>query len=209
MIEKRHKTAVRYNDISVLENHHVATSFSILSEHQYNILKPFKKDEYKKFRKIMIDAILATDMSHHFKQLGIFKGKVLSEDLDPKSPDEKYVLCQEMFHLADISNSTKQFDVCLKWCELLFVEFFHQGDTEKRLGHDVSQFMDRCTTNIAKSQVGFINFIIKPSFEAATIFLPGIHRNLENMEINKRNYESRIEDDEQRMNQEKAKWDQQ
>ena len=113
-----------------------------------------------------------------------------------------------MFHLADISNSTKQFDICLKWCEYLFVEFFHQGDTEKQLGHDVSQFMDRCTTNIAKGQVGFINFIIKPSFEAAHIFLPGIHRNIENMEINKSNFESRIEDGEARMLKEKAKWEQ-
>lgn len=33
----------------------------------------------------MIDAILATDMSLHFAKLGIFKGKILSEDLDPKS----------------------------------------------------------------------------------------------------------------------------
>ena len=188
--------AVLYNDISVLENHHCASSFAILSQSEYNVTKPFNKKEYNRFRKIMIDAILATDMSHHFAKFGIFKGKVLSEDLDPKSADEKHILCQELFHLADISNSTKQFDICLKWCELLFVEFFHQGDIEKKLGHNVSMFMDRCTTNIAKSQVGFINFIIKPSFEAATIFLPGIHRNIENMELNKRNYEARVEEDE-------------
>jgi hypothetical protein len=138
MIEKRDMIAVRYNDVSVLENHHVASSFAILSEPQYNVTKSFPKDKYKRFRKIMIDAILATDMSHHFAKFGIFKGKILSEDLDPKAPSEKHILCQELFHLADISNSTKQFDICLKWCEYLFVEFFHQGDTEKQLGHDVS-----------------------------------------------------------------------
>ena len=99
--------AVRYNDISVLENHHVASSFAIFSQPEYNIFKSFPKDQYKKFRKIMIDAILATDMSHHFAKLGIFKGKILSEDLDPKSQSEKHILCQELFHLADISNSTK------------------------------------------------------------------------------------------------------
>ena len=32
MIEKRDIIAVRYNDLSVLENHHVASSFAILSE---------------------------------------------------------------------------------------------------------------------------------------------------------------------------------
>jgi hypothetical protein len=28
-------------------------------------------------------------------------------------------------------------------------------------------FMDRCTTNIEQSQIGFIDFIIKPSFVSA------------------------------------------
>ena len=107
MIEKKDRIAVRYNDVSVLENYHVAESFAILSRPEYNVVQPFQKDKYKKFRKIMIDAILATDMSHHFAQLGIFKGKILSEDLDPKSQTEKHILCQELFHLADISNSTK------------------------------------------------------------------------------------------------------
>lgn len=41
------------------------------------------------------------------------------------------------------------------------------------MGVTVSQFMDRCTTNIAKSQIGFISFIIKPSFEIMSSFLPG------------------------------------
>ena len=107
MIEKSDKIAVRYNDLAVLENHHVASSFAILCEPEYNVTKTFPKDKYKMFRKIMIDAILATDMSHHFTKFGIFKGKILSEDLDPKAQTEKHFLCQELFHLADISNSTK------------------------------------------------------------------------------------------------------
>ena len=44
MIEKRDMIAVRYNDVSVLENHHVASSFAILSEPQYNVTKSFPKD---------------------------------------------------------------------------------------------------------------------------------------------------------------------
>lgn len=44
MIEKKDEIAVRYNDLSVLENHHVASSFAILSEEEYNITKSFPKD---------------------------------------------------------------------------------------------------------------------------------------------------------------------
>ena len=47
-----------------------------------------------------------------------------------------------------------------------------QGDNEKAKGFNISQFMDRCTTNIASSQTGFINFIIVPSFGLVERLLP-------------------------------------
>ncbi len=36
-----------------------------------------------------------------------------------------------MFHLADISNSAKPFEICKQWTEDLYLEFFKQGDLEK------------------------------------------------------------------------------
>ena len=69
-----------------------------------------------------------------------------------------------MFHLSDISNPTKPFKLCRLWCDLLFVEFFAQGDLETMHEFPVTQFYDRSTTNIAKSQIGFIDFIVVPAF---------------------------------------------
>jgi len=63
LIEKRDQIAVRYNDVSVLENFHVATTFEILSEDKYDIFSKLNKDQYKQVRKTMIGAILATDMA--------------------------------------------------------------------------------------------------------------------------------------------------
>lgn len=83
------------------------------------------KDDYKKCRKIMIGAILATDMALHFSKIGILKTKLQSEDLNVKSPDEKKFLCEQFFHLSDISNATKPFDICEKWTNLLFEEFYN------------------------------------------------------------------------------------
>ena len=37
LIEKNDEIAIRYNDISVLENFHVASTFEILSMEKYNI----------------------------------------------------------------------------------------------------------------------------------------------------------------------------
>lgn len=72
-----------------------------------------------------------------------------------------------LFHLADISNSTKPWEVCQKWIDLLFIEFFHQGDLERSRGTPISYLMDRLSVNIAKSQIGFLDVIIAPSFISA------------------------------------------
>lgn len=39
-----------------------------------------------------------------------------------------------------------------------------QGDREKQLGIACSPLCDRQTTLVEKSQIGFINFIVEPSF---------------------------------------------
>lgn len=125
LIEKNDEIAIRYNDISVLENFHVALSFEILSIDKFNIFQNLEKEDFKKVRKTMIGAILATDMALHFSKIGILKTKLASEDLNYTAPDEKKFICEQFFHLCDISNATKMFDVCEKWTNLLFEEFYH------------------------------------------------------------------------------------
>lgn len=68
LIETRHNLALRYNDKSVLENHHLATTFDVLKmdANKYDIFEQFDRDQYKRMRSIMIGAILSTDMSDHF-----------------------------------------------------------------------------------------------------------------------------------------------
>lgn len=82
-------------------------------------------------RTLMIGAILSTDMSEHFTKFAQFKGKVLDTEFDLTTPENKKFVCEMMFHLSDISNATKPFEICQKWTDLLFVEFFNQGDLEK------------------------------------------------------------------------------
>jgi cAMP-specific phosphodiesterase 4 len=40
------------------------------------------------------------------------------------------------------------------------------------MGLEITMLCDRKTTNISKSQVGFIDFVVKPYFEALTVILP-------------------------------------
>ena len=64
-------------------------------------------------------------MSKHFAEISKFKARISSPEFDPSVGTDKNLVMFEIFHFADISNQTKPWDVCLKWTELLFVEFFH------------------------------------------------------------------------------------
>ena len=95
LIEKKDDISIRYNDISVLENFHVATTFEILKVDKYNIYSALSKEEYKRVRKIMIGAILATDMALHFAKIGVLKSK-LAQDSDDNvfSDEDRKFICE-------------------------------------------------------------------------------------------------------------------
>ena len=105
LINTKDALALRYNDISVLESHHVASSFALLKMEKYNIFNKLCKDDVSGIRKRMIHMILSTDMSKHFADLGNFKQRVTSNDFQPEEKD-KLLWMGIGIHLADISNPT-------------------------------------------------------------------------------------------------------
>lgn len=170
MINTKDTLALRYNDISVLENHHIASASSLLKLEKYNIFAKLAPDDTIGIRKRMVHMVLATDMSKHFADLGTFKNRVTSETFDPADKDK--LLCMGVgIHLADISNPTKPWELTHKWTELLFEEFFKQGDKEREMGLKISDLMDRTNTNIAKAQLGFIDVIVMPAYENFSKFI--------------------------------------
>lgn len=69
--------AVLYNDRSVLENHHAASAWNLyLSRPEYNFLLNLDHVEFKRFRFLVIETILATDLKKHFDFLAEFNAKV-------------------------------------------------------------------------------------------------------------------------------------
>lgn len=65
-----------YNDESVLENHHLAVAFKILQKPNCDILTNLNLKERQLFRKMVIDMVLATDMSKHMSLLADLKTMV-------------------------------------------------------------------------------------------------------------------------------------
>ncbi|XP_035218058.1 calcium/calmodulin-dependent 3',5'-cyclic nucleotide phosphodiesterase 1-like, partial [Stegodyphus dumicola] len=160
-VMSRSETALLYNDRAVLENHHVSTAFRLMREDDSNILFHLSKEEYREFRTLVIDMVLATDMSSHFQQIKSVKSLISHSDF---SIDKSKALSL-VLHCCDISHPSKAWNLHHKWTMLLMEEFFLQGDKEKALGLPYSPLCDRNTTLIADSQIGFIDFIVAPSFE--------------------------------------------
>jgi hypothetical protein len=76
LINSNDELALRYNDISVLENHHASSLFKILEIKSCRILTFFDETEQKALRKVMISAILATDMAKHTQIMTNFESSI-------------------------------------------------------------------------------------------------------------------------------------
>jgi len=141
LINSKHKFAIWYNDLSVLESHHVAASYRLLSKRNFNIFINCSIEVKKDIWKWVVNMVLATDMSKHFAELGKFKSRVAVSNFDPSGEDK--MDCMNMaIHMADISNPSKAWHISFNWIEILFEEFFAQGDEEWKLGLPISDLMD-------------------------------------------------------------------
>ncbi|XP_045570288.1 calcium/calmodulin-dependent 3',5'-cyclic nucleotide phosphodiesterase 1A [Salmo salar] len=163
-IQTRSDTAILYNDRSVLESHHVSAAYRLLQDDdEINILYNLSKDDWRELRSLVVEMVLATDMSCHFQQL-----KHMKNFLQQPEGIDKPKAMSLLLHTADISHPAKTWDLHHRWTASLLEEFFRQGDKEAELGLPFSPLCDRKSTMVAQSQIGFIDFIVVPTFTVLT-----------------------------------------
>jgi len=172
--------AITYNDVSVLENHHVATAFKLLQPQELDWTKSMKPDDYKDFRETLVTLVLGTDMRAHFEHLTKFKSKLAGEGFtniseSPNARKDMRLLLTVALHAADISNPAKPQAIATAWARRSMDEFFRQGDREVELSLPVSPFMDRTkvplATTVVNCQIGFINVLVRPLLSEWAVFL--------------------------------------
>ncbi|XP_037882129.1 calcium/calmodulin-dependent 3',5'-cyclic nucleotide phosphodiesterase 1B isoform X3 [Glossina fuscipes] len=153
------ETALLYNDRAVLENHHISAAFRLLKNEDCNILSRLSREEYREMRSLIIEMVLATDMSCHFQQLKNMRNLLTLNEATVDKPKALSLV----LHCCDISHPAKRWNLHHRWTMLLLEEFFRQGDLERELGLPFSPLCDRNNTLVAESQIGFIDFIVDPS----------------------------------------------
>uniref|UniRef100_A0A182N0V9 Phosphodiesterase n=1 Tax=Anopheles dirus TaxID=7168 RepID=A0A182N0V9_9DIPT len=214
LINSSSELALMYNDESVLENHHLAVAFKLMQNDDCNILRNLPKKQRATFRKMVIDMVLSTDMSKHMTLLADLKTMVetkkvaISGNQGPAesrsggsgvllrlldSYTDRIQVLQNLVHCADLSNPTKPLPLYRRWVRRLMEEFFRQGDRERAAGMDVSPMCDRRSATVESSQVGFIDYIVHPLWEAwAELVRPDAQDILDRLEENRAYYQALI-----------------
>ncbi|XP_050068108.1 uncharacterized protein LOC126556707 [Anopheles maculipalpis] len=169
-INARTELALRYNDISPLENHHCSIAFRLLEHPECNIFRNMSKEMYKDVREGIIRCILATDMARHNEILTQFQEA--TPEFDYSNKVHTNLLCMVLIKVADISNEARPMDVAEPWVDRLLQEFFAQSAAEKSEGLPVTPFMDPDKVSKPGSQVRFIGLVLLPLFEALGELLP-------------------------------------
>uniref|UniRef100_A0A158R402 Phosphodiesterase n=1 Tax=Syphacia muris TaxID=451379 RepID=A0A158R402_9BILA len=160
LVASEDRKAILYNDRSVLENHHAAESWKLLCKPENFFIEGFDAAEAKRFRFLVLEYILATDLKQHFDIIIEFREKSLEMDLSNES--DRVIISQMLIKFADINSPAKPYDLHVQWTKRLCEEFYSQGDEEKRLGLAVSPYMDRNEPAVAKLQDSFISHMVTP-----------------------------------------------
>ncbi|KAJ8277452.1 hypothetical protein GJAV_G00075310 [Gymnothorax javanicus] len=199
LINTNSELALMYNDVSVLENHHLAVGFKLLQEENCDIFQNLGKKQRQSLRKMVIDMVLATDMSKHMNLLADLKTMVETKKVTSlgvlllDNYSDRIQVLQNMVHCADLSNPTKPLELYRQWTDRIMGEFFTQGDRERDKGMEISPMCDKHNASIEKTQVGFIDYIVHPLWETwADLVHPDAQEILDTLEDNREWYQSMI-----------------
>ncbi|GAX79173.1 hypothetical protein CEUSTIGMA_g6613.t1 [Chlamydomonas eustigma] len=201
---------VLYNDSSSMEHHHLAAAFALMKEDSCNFLQHMPVRQKSEMRKMVIEAVMATDMKQHFSLSSLFNTKfssttetavghatvvrrslMSSRDLSAGLDGElRSLVLQIAMKCADLGALAAARKVHVQWVQRLEEEFFRQGDQEHRLSLQKSPLMDRSKDGLSKAQpqvssrglpeAKFFSMVALPLFKSFVAIFPDCSPLLEN-----------------------------
>jgi len=207
LVNTRDPVAILYNDTSVLENYHASTGFRVAladlrlgetgRDSGCNIFAKLSDDDFKELRTLMCTLVLATDMTQHFSLVDAFRSRIDNPDAPfrPEAGDDAdaLLLGKILIKASDINNPARAPETAQHWSKVVMEEFFEQGDAEAALGLPVSAFMDRSTADTARCQLGFLNYIVEPTYKLICGYMQ-FDEPMGNLRMNREYWEQRRSD---------------
>ncbi|CAG9771941.1 unnamed protein product [Ceutorhynchus assimilis] len=180
---------------SVMERHHLSQTICTLNTEGCNFLESLSKDDYVKCLDLIKDMILATDLASHYK-IHSRQLTLAQEGYDKTQPEHRYYLASLLMTCADLSDQTKDWAETKKVAQLIYAEFFAQGDLEKKMGKTPANMMDREKASIPDHQLEFLTQccicifrILATIFPHAKVLVDAIKQNILCWESSKRIFE--------------------
>jgi hypothetical protein len=194
-VRSKSSLALLYNDQNVLEMHHLAIAFNIMSNASYDVFKGWSTDEAGEARKLIISCVLATDMDLHqslqddllrrAKRVGCMDDVSDTQGLniegtnafDLSNRKELTAFYRCVLHAADVANPTRPFNVSARISMGAIQEFHEQTEAERSLGLPVTPYMVLATfEDKAKGELYFAASIARPYFAALKACFPSSSR---------------------------------
>lgn len=180
---------------SALENLHCQLLLRVMRHHGLGVLLDDPL-EGTRFRKLLIQTVLATDMSVH---------KDFMEHLQQETSGQRETLlqrqilaCQAILKNADISNPSRPFPVAQHWAAALMEEWTAQKDLEEHFCLETSVQPSAEPLGVAKSQKFFISTFAKPLLDLSVQAIPEMARYAQHCDMNLDRWITRISDLESR-----------
>lgn len=163
LIATSNHLASLYKNFSVLENHHWRMAISCIRE--CGIFDHLEEDIWIQIEGYIHSLILATDITRQQEFLSKFKRYLDSGLLKLEDPAYRQFILQIALKCADLCNPCRPWLISQRWSHQVCLEFFKQGDFEKKLNLPLTPICDRSKTSIAKIQADFFRFVVTPLFE--------------------------------------------
>jgi len=176
--------AIRYNDQSVLENHHCSTAFRLMRKPNMQVLSKLPKNIATEIRKTIISCVMATDMAVHFDLIEETKKRAI-EGWKFEEQKDQALLGKILLHAADLSNPVRPFHMTRQWAEKISIEFNDQVAREQALGMPVLGFMMTPDEKaFCKNETGFASFVVAPMWRAIASLYPDLNFLVEQLDSN-------------------------
>mmetsp|Transcript_29064 Transcript_29064/g.73164 ORF Transcript_29064/g.73164 Transcript_29064/m.73164 type:complete len:382 (+) Transcript_29064:59-1204(+) len=163
--KRSHPVAETYKNVSVLENHHVNLSLSLMDLPGMDVLGCFDDKRKGELKDMMRSVVLFTDMTKHKEMMELLQA-VADEKrvLSTGRADDRVLIFQTVLHTADLGNPCKPWAIHIQWTHAIVAEFFSQGDLERGQGAELSPMCDRHENCGRTSQKNFVKFFVRPLF---------------------------------------------
>jgi hypothetical protein len=165
--------AIRYNNNSILERHHIAVCFALMRPPQADFTRHLGSAATVSLKKLMRSCIESTDMMQHASIVQSVVDK-RGVGFDSHRPGDRSLLCSLLLHAADLFNPIRPFALARKWAQRISEEFNAQSKKETDLGFPLQPFMvTKHETKLAENEIFFTSTFVVPLWDNLSSIFPG------------------------------------